>query len=509
MDALEARLLQAEAHARFGAKADARAGLQEKRGLVRASLFDKQLAVVDDTAREKGALCPRRAGKTHLNPRYLALTAMQGALARYWAITRLRAKQLLWLELQAMDAAYALGCRFNDTELECRTPGGGLIRLMGADQEKSAHRKRGDKSALDIVDEAQLFTGYLQVLVEDVIVPGLQDSQGSLLLEGTPGPVCAGYWHKVSGGQDTAARWVSEGEVPGFSMHRWTTRENTAVPGLWEQMLALKKRRGWEDKHPTWVREYLGRWVADTGALFYKFDAVRNTYRAGEVVPWGPGWQHTCGWDLGKVDAMALVWWGWHEDDPSLYEAFSWKKANTTSDKVVAEARLIEERLGLDVVARVADTGGLGALVVEEVGQRTGMYFEAAKKTEKGAHVELFNGELLAGRIKALKDSPLAEEMAVLPKEVDWVPEEHEGKPAPEDARFPNHCSDAGLYSWRKARHFRHEPKGEEPPAGTPEAYALEAKRMEEEAAAQLQREETQEWWEKDEEKPQWWEAEE
>lgn len=431
---------------------------------LRRECFDKQLEVWDEPARSKGILGPRRIGKTEFNPRYLfGIAAQRRALTRYWAIARLRAKHLVWDHLKAVSSRLNIGARFNESELEARLPGGGIVRLHGADKEKEAQKKRGDKVALDVVDECQLFGSYLKTLREDVIEPGLMDLQGTNLLEGTPGVVCAGDWFDVSGGEPQATRWESK-KVPGFVLYRWMPWDNPHLPHVRAEMFALKARRKWGDDHPTWLREYRGIWVNDTGALFYKWDSARNGYENGPILPHGPGWQHVLGWDLGKVDAMALVYWAFHPKHKDLFEAYSWKKSETTSDLVVAHAEATEARLGLNVVARVADTGGLGALVVMEVGKRTGMHFEAAKKTDKAAHVELFNGELLAGRVRTLIGSPYSEEISVLPKLADWVPEEHDNAPPPEDPRFPNHCCDAGLYGWRKAYHWLWEPDKAPPP---------------------------------------------
>jgi hypothetical protein len=454
---------------------------------LRAECFDKQLAVWDDPARSKGILGPRRIGKTEFNPRFLlGEAAKKKALTRYWGISRLRAKHLIWDHLRAVDQRLGIGARFNDTELEVRLPGGGMVRLHGADKEKETQKKRGDKVAADVVDESQLFGSYMKTLCEDVIEPGLMDLQGCQVLEGTPGVVCAGYWFDVSGGNDFARRWEST-KVRGYSLHRWMPWENPYFKNAREEVYALKAKRGWDDKHPTWLREYCGIWVNDTGALFYKWDEHRNSYKPGALIPWGPGWQHVVGWDLGKVDAMALVYWAFHPKSRDLIEAFSWKESEITSDLVVAEARAIEARLGLDVVGRVADTGGLGALIVEEVAQRTGMHFEAAKKTDKRAHVEMFNGELLAGRIKTAYGSVYSEEIAQLPKQSDWVPEEHDGQAPPEDPRFANHCCDAGLYGWRRAAHWMFEPEAEKPPApNTPAWFAKQVEEMENQAEEEV-----------------------
>ena len=80
---------------------------------------------------------------------------------------------------------------------------------------------------------------------------------------------------------------------------------------------------------------------------------------------------------------------------------------------------------------------------------RYSQVFEPAKKSEKLEHVRLFNDEMASGFVKVQRGSPLAMEYASLPKDPDW--DANSGKPPSEDPRFPNHCTDAALYSWRRA----------------------------------------------------------
>lgn len=120
-------------------------------------------------------------------------------------------------------------------------------------------------------------------------------------------------------------------------------------------------------------------------------------------------------------------------------------------------------------------------MFVAEVAKRHSIHFEAAKKTDKPGHVRLFNDELRAGRVKLRRGSPYSQEIAVLPKVLDWD-EEKTGRPAPEDPRFPNHCCDAGLYSWRWTMAYLHEPKKDAPPVGSPEWAKAEEERMIEQA---------------------------
>lgn len=450
---------------------------------IKAELFDRQIAFIDDPAREKGALCTRRAGKTQMWSRYAPIVCLRKSrsLVRIWAINRLRAKQLVWEDLKLVCARHKL-CTpkdFNETELTVKFPNGSEIRLLGADKDKEAQKKRGDKTDLEVVLEAQLFGPYLRTLVEEVAGPCLFDTRGTFCLEGTPGPICVGYWFEVSGRDNLSSRWTSvggkDGVGAGWSLHRWSVLNNPHLPHALEELTAIKKKRRWTDENPTYVREWLARWVNDLGILFYKYDPVRNSYEG--ITPIGPGWEHILGWDLGWRDDMALVVWGFHPAYRELFEVYSWKKPGAGAQEVMDQITELEAA-GCNFIAKVADTGGGGRMYVEEVTARFGVFFEAAKKTDKPEHVRLFNDDLLGGFVRLKPGSVYAEEISALARDLEWPPPDSPEAPPREDPRCPNHCSDAGLYAWRRALHFLH--RDEEPKAkpGSAEWQKKEEDRM-------------------------------
>lgn len=487
-----------------------RAGVEALCQRILSELFSNQLAFVNDPSREKAALCTRRAGKTSMWVRYCTALCLRSerALIRIWGITRLRAKQLLWDEFLLLFARHGLKVdqdyTSNSTELTIKFSNGSEIRLLGADKDKEVEKKRGDKTDMEVVLEAQLFGGLLRKLVEEVAGPCLFDKQGVFCLEGTPGAICHGYWWDVTGSNDAAKTWVSEGHWhedkandertligQGWSCHRWSVLDNPHLPHAREELARLKARRRWRDDSPTYLREWRALWVNDLTAMFYRFDPLRNTFDLADVTPWGPGWEHTLGWDLGSRDDMALVVWAYHPDRAELYEAFSWKKPGALSQEVVDTIRRLETS-GVDgtpfnIIAKVADTGGGGRMYVEEVTARHGIHFEAAKKTEKYDHVRLFNDDSAGGFLKWQPGSPYQEEISALPRDVDYA-EDHPDKPPREHQGSPNHCCDAGLYAWRRAWHYLHEDKPAKPVPGSTAWGAAEAARMERAVIEQVEK---------------------
>jgi hypothetical protein len=453
--------------------------------------YAKQLAVMADPAREVAVLGTRRAGKTELWKRVLVITALERApcICRIWAISRLRCKELIWLPLIQLLTKHQIKHDTNETELRVTLHNGSEIRLVGADKDKEVQKKRGDKTAVEIVLEAQSFGAHLFGLVEDVAGPCLMDLRGKFYMEGTPGPVCVGYWYDVTGGEDTAQRWTSHGHQgsdpklkgrgAGWSVHHLDVLSNPFLPHAWEELEEKKRKRNWDETNPTYVREWRGRWVNDFTSLFYSFDPLRNTFLpTPHFHPWGPGWMHTLGWDLGAVDDMALVVWGFHPKRKELYEAFSWKKPGAGMEEVMKQIADLKGR-GFNFIRMFADTQGGGRMYVDEVLKRYPYEFEPAKKSEKYAHVMLLNDELRTGFVKLGRGSEYAIEMAALQRSPDWPDPDNPDKPPYEDPRMPNHCCDAGLYAFRGAMHYLHR---DDPPAVKPHTapwYAEQEQKLE------------------------------
>lgn len=453
---------------------------------IKGELFPQQRAVADDPAKEVAALCPRRAGKTNLWSRVGVCIALERprCIIRIWCISLQRAKQLLFNEIVYLCARHKIEVQALEATGVFKFPNGSEIRLLGADKQKEAEKKRGDKTAAEIVVESQLFGPYLQQLVEDIAGPCLADLNGTFYLEGTPGPICAGHWFSVSGGNDFSSRWISPGRTvqgthvgAGWSCHRWSALDNPHLPHFREWLAKKKLAKRWKDDDPTYVREYLGRWVNDFDSLFYSFDPIRNTFVSQKpVTPWGPGWTHTIGWDLGFRDDMALVAWGYHPSLPNLYEAFSWKKPGASMDEVMDQ--VIGLQRTLNFTKYLADTGGGGKMFVEEALKRYPIPWEPANKKDKYDHVRFLNDDLRGGFVQLAAGSPYALEMAELPRKNEPDEDDKEEKAPKEDPRFANHCCDAGLYAYRGAMHYLHR---DEPPkiqSGTQEWFKAEEARI-------------------------------
>lgn len=427
-------------------------------------LHDSQRKFIVDPARWKTAKCGRRAGKTEVDGRYLAREARaddtEDTICLYVALTRPTAKRQMWGRIKSLDQRLQLRGEHSNQDLTLTLPGGALIWLTGASDSSDIEKLRGYPFKLVILDEAASFGPFFEEMVHEVIEPGLEDYGGTLCMTGTPSASCVGLFHDA-----TRGLLVRDDGSAQYSNHDWTVLDNPYFPRWsdkdpkhpwrriphknWrkkarEWLENLRKEKGWSTDNPIYQREWLGQWIKHLESLVYRYDAAKNDYTR---LPKGT-WRHVLGLDLGYDDLTAWVVWAFCKERPEAYCVHQEGSSGLNVAEVARRTKRIQDKY--KVAATVADTGGLGKMIVQEMVQRYHLFIEPAEKTAKLDHIELQNSDFFEGMAKVQRDSPYAREM----ERLQWDPD-HPGK---EDPRFPNHYCDAGLYGWRKAYHWLHRP---------------------------------------------------
>ncbi len=379
----------------------------------------------------RSALCPRRAGKTFACAALIAYQALTrpGSKIIYLCLTSGQAADNLWGYLKKFSQDFELSLKFNETKLRAKFANGSTVQLAGAETRKEIDKLRGGSFGLDLVviDECKSFQErVLSELIWEVLKPALSDRSGSLVVIGTPGNILSGPFYEATVTERPNEKapvvrpWVSRASHTGrftWSFHTWTSKQNTALPQIWHDALALKAERGLADEDPVWLREYLGQWCASDSLLVYKYLEARNSWVPDPEssqfgLPQGHDWKFVLGLDIGFNDATAITVGAYADTHPHLYHVYDFKQPHLSVDSIEKAVRETIARFG-EFEGMVADTGGLGKTVVATLNER-GLYFEAAEKREKYDHIELVNSDLLSGRIRILPDSYLASEMTVL-----------------------------------------------------------------------------------------------
>lgn len=398
--------------------------------------FDKQRAFILDPAKFKTGVCSRRAGKTEACAADLFDSALRypGTNSLYITLSRTTAKRIIWKCLLGLRKKYAPDAKLDAIELSITFSNGSTIYCSGAKDESEIEKFRGMALKKVYIDECQSFRPYIQQLIDDIIVPALYDYDGSLVLIGTPGPVCAGYFYDASHG-------------PGWSHHKWTMLDNPWMKiksgkEPYEILAAERERRGVTEGDPTYRRESMGEWVQDVESLVYRFNPVKNNFY---MVPKGR-MEYIFGVDIGYNDADAIAVLGYSYEDKVCYLVEEVVKDKQNITQLVEQINLLREKY--KPVRMVMDAGALGKKIQAEIQQRHSIPLEAAEKTRKLEYIELLNDDLRTGKLKTLPGSKFEQDTYL----VQWD-RSTPAKPKISDT-YHTDIGDAVLYAWRECKHY-------------------------------------------------------
>lgn len=428
-----------------------------------AQLHPAQRAAAVSKARFKAVTTSRRGGKT------VGLVAedaekleecQRGDTVLYIAKTRDTARELAWGMFQALNEEYKLGWEFRLGDLCIENKRGGKLLLRGAegsDAEKERQKIRGLRIRHASLDEAQSYASSIKRLLRETIEPALGDLRGSCTVAGTPGEVMAGGWYNISHKHD--------GCEDKWERFHWTVRENTFFRDAEAYLAAALRENRWTVDHPTYQREYEGRWAADPSVQVYRYLAARDDVSVVDV--YSLDWPHGLGVDFGEDDACAWTLSTSRPYENTIFEMLSFKVRGLKPAECADITGYLVGKTRPDVL--VGDGGNLGGNIYidainERLQDRTRQRMVSAQKTEKNAYIRLFNGDIESGRVKFCKGpllwlledqdapdvlreaakngcEPHTSEMETLPWANEARLREHGG--------YDNHCCDSGLYNWR------------------------------------------------------------
>ena len=375
---------------------------------IREFLFTEQLAFVTDPARYATAVCSVRAGKTTACAADLIHTAlsMPGTIGLYITLARSSAKRIIWPELHKINRDYKLGCIPNEQDLSLKFPNGSIIYCSGASNEAEIEKFRGlSNVALVYVDESQAFRTHIKELVEEIIVKRLYDTNGRCRLIGTPGPIPSGYFYDCA----HSSQW---------SHHAWTLHSNIWIAkksgkSVTELIQQDMDRKGVGLDDPSIQRECFGRWVLDANSLLLSYNADVNDYSDLPI----DKYEYILGIDLGFRDSDALCLLAYSPSSPVTWLVEEIVTPNQLTDDLAIQIRKLESKYGN--MTMVADAGGLGKKVVQDLMARYNFFIQPANKLGKMADYKFLNNALRTGMFKAKKETRFAQDCNILERDLD------------------------------------------------------------------------------------------
>lgn len=455
------------------------------------ALHPKQKLFVYDSHRRIAALVGARGGKsTGGRGRFLRrMLTTKRARCLFVAPKQHQAKKIIWEPFKEMLHRLGIAFESNESELWIRLlHNGSMLMLGGAATKADIDRYRGLAFHEIGIDEATSFrAGLLEMLIDRVLAPRLGDYRGTLWVISTPGHLQRGLFYEVTriGSEEgTPIEEQGDEQPEGWSTHHWSLEDGAphvkALANAWAEALETKRRNGWSDDHPVWQREYLGYWSADDTETIFKYRPHKDGEQWNQWIPKamkangfaelpeelkGKTVFYAYGVDPGIRDPFGVVIFAWDPHDPkqTLWQVYEFAEKGMYAERVATLFRGVDPKAGRPTpeyiapdsivgttdwpAAKVADKQNNLALF-EELAQVYGLYFQAAQKRDKHASQELFNGDLLAGRIKVMKGSNLELQLMTLQYVVDELGGIEEDKAARND------LADAAVYARGVASHM-------------------------------------------------------
>jgi hypothetical protein len=370
---------------------------------------------------------------------------------------------LIWARLERLNEDHKLGWKMYENEGLIEAPRGGKFRVFGFDKLPELQKTRGYKIRLAIFDEPATYADKLELLIRECVGPALSDLRGTLIINGTPGSVCAGFWYECSTGVRKR-----------YTTFHWSVLDNPKFPRDAREMLREEmQENGWTEEDATYQREWMARWVNDPEAQVYKFTIDRNLIKElpADYVEQGGGWMFTLGVDFGySPDPCAWAVLGSPRNSKVTYVVHEEQHLELLPDEAAAvTARLVER---FDPGKVVGDPAA--AEYIAEWNRRwsdqSKSWMHPAKKLGKKDAIEVTNGELRASRFLVYGPG-----CPNLPHEAQHLPWKNE-KRDEEHPSYPNHSCDAGfLYAAREHRAYLNEVPPPKPDAD--QAALLEQQR--------------------------------
>lgn len=447
-------------------------------------LFPQQLKFVNDPHPFKIAVCSRRSGKTIACAADLIDTALatKDVVCLYITLSRNNAKKLIWPEIKKINRKYNLKGSEDATELSITFPNGSVVYLSGAKDQSEIEKFRGLALKKVYIDECQSFREYIEELINDIISPALLDYAGTLCLIGTPGPIPAGFFAEVAG---VVPDKVTESDA--WSKHGWTFFDNPhieAKSGLTHDQLIQRelRRRGVTMDDPSIQREFFGRWVLDSDALWIHYTRELNDYVSMDTTK--HKYNYIMGIDLGYVDSDAIALLAWSETDPNTYLVEEMLADKQGLTELVMHIKDFQSRY--DISKMVIDEGGLGKKLAEEMRRQHGIPVQPADKARKQENVAFLNDALRTGRFKAKYSSNFVKDSFLV--EID------RSKSTPDKIKlsdkYHSDIIDAVLYSFKESPAFSYmPPPPPKPKWGTSAYQEAQAKEMWEQALSHFEEE--------------------
>jgi len=285
---------------------------------------DIQQEIVLSQTRRLYTMAGRRAGKTQANVRKIVHGAIRKSHSKYLIICLTITKSIEQYYHQMLELFENLGCDISSKSLTdgvIKLKNGSEVFFRGNNTKDEREKFRGDQWDGIVIDEAQSQKA-LYYLIDEVLTPTLLDRKGWLLLSGTGPRIRGTPWEKLYfGARDDQARGRA---------WNWNISHNPFIPDYHLVLEDIKKKNGWTDNTPIFVREYLGQVSYDDDALIVRL-TEDNFYTDPDLIKWIntqpiTDIHFTAGLDFGFTDADGFCIICYSDSRPEKFIVYQYKK---------------------------------------------------------------------------------------------------------------------------------------------------------------------------------------
>jgi hypothetical protein len=424
---------------------------------LRKTLGKKQRAFMASKAPRRTLGGSRQSGKSHT----LATTLIETGFERkcesmYVAPTSKAARNAVWSKLHELNDRFRLGIELKEGAFKAKFPNGSTVGFEGAHDSARVKRLRGATlTGVLCIDESAFFPDALlrELMGPTASAMFLASPNGQrMIAASSPGMQRRGHFFEL-------CHMHTEQWQP----HHLTIFDNPVVKDPQKALAELRDANAWTEASPAYQREGLGLWIDDATHAVYELSELN-------LVDGFPDakWTTVMTIDFGSNDQSAIAVAGWRDHDPNFYVLHVEGASEMDIEDVAQRALPLIARWS--PIGVYGDHGGGGAQHADYLRKRHRIPVRpvAKKQNYKAAAIDAFNADARRGLVRALRSSPLVEQMQAL----QWDSTALAKGKREEHPSMPNDLCDVTLYAHMHSRQYRAEPEPVPPPqAGTDEHW--------------------------------------
>lgn len=358
-----------------------------------STMYPRQKGFFAHRSRSKALLGARQCGKTYGVALWLIASALchPGRAHVYITKTARAAKRRIWPQLKKLCQLHRLKVSINNSDLVLTFENGASVWCTGCEHESEADKIRGESFGFQkiAIDEPATFPeDTLEYLCTEVAEWTLLQTQGDLLLCGTPGAIPQGFWWSIC-------------QNPAWHRDRFTSLDNPHIPNARQQLDEFMAKYGYSESSPKIRREFYAEWALDTESLVYLADLDTfidcNGYY--DLPVQRPPDLTTLGVDIGySPSPCAFVVASSWRDRQDIWVQRAYTKGELTPDLIAGEIRKIKKEYGVHRV--IVDAGGGGKTTAASLHKSYGVFVEETPKGLKRPKIDLLRGGIASHSVK-------------------------------------------------------------------------------------------------------------